>query len=350
MSSRSAAWRDSGGATHPFGMTAFDFSERIRVSPHTVERLIVVIDSRAVTRLKSVIGSHAHTEALRDGRVTSPRVSLEFEAIEGTLRNAMTRMARRAEFDLCEMSPTSYLMARLDGASLIALPVFPYRQFPLDQIVVRSDAGVDGPGDLPGKRIGTRTWAQPTGLWIREMLRSQYDCDLKDSGWTFVAEDPFPGVRRPEGWVDRRGETLASLLAEGHVDVAIGLAEVPDGCQPLFGKPVEEARAWYARTRLVPVNHLIALRGEHRDPGLTGELCRMFEAAKREFLAIADDSGLAGPEVGPLRLVTGLYDPLPYGWSANEDVCGALTEAMYRQGMCDGRLPAAELVEAVEPA
>jgi 4,5-dihydroxyphthalate decarboxylase len=332
-----------------------DFSERVRGFTRHRWRLIVVI-----TRLTSVIGSHAHTEALREGRVTSDRVSLEFETVEGVLRNAMTRMARQAEFDLCEMSPTSYLMARLAGVPLIALPVFPYRQFPLDQIVVRADAGVNGPGDLPGKRIGTRTWAQPTGLWIREMLRSQYDCDLSESDWTFVAEDPFPGIRRPEGSADRRGLTLASLLADGHVDVAIGLAEVPDGCQRLFGKPVEEARAWYERTRLIPVNHLIALRAEHRDPELTGELCRMFEAAKREFLAavagsgVADSggagSGGAGPEVGPLRLVTGLDDPLPYGWSAGEAVCGALTEAMYRQGMCDAPLPASALVEAVEPA
>jgi 4,5-dihydroxyphthalate decarboxylase len=309
----------------------------------------VVIDSHVIC-LKSVIGNHAHTEALRDRRVGSPRVCLEFEAVDGVLRNAMTRMARRAEFDLCEMSPTSYLLARLDGAPLIALPVFPYRQFPLDQIVVRSDAGVHGPGDLAGKRIGTRTWAQPTGLWIREILRSEYDCDLNHSDWTFVAEDPVPGIRRPAGSVNRYGETLASLLAHGHVDVAIGLAEVPEGCQPLFGQPADEARRWYERARLIPVNHLIALRAEHRDPGLTGELCRMFEAAKREFLDGAREPGQAGPEIGPLRQVTGLDDPLPYGWSANEAVCGALIEAMRRQGMCNASVPASELVEAVEPA
>jgi len=303
-----------------------------------------------LTRLKSVIGRHAHTEALRDGRVTSPRLSLEFETVEGALRNAMTRMARQAEFDLCEMSPTSYLLARLGGAPLIALPVFPYRQFPLGQVVVRSDAGVDGPGDLAGRRIGARTWAQPTGLWIREMLRDQYDCDLAGSAWTFVAEDPFPGIRRPAGSVSRPGETLASLLTGGHVDVAIGLAEVPDGCRRLFGQPVKEARAWYARTGLIPVNHLIALRAEHRDPGLAGELGRMFESAKRAAIAAGADGGQYGPELGPLREVTDLADPLPYGWSANEAVCGALLEAMRRQGLSDTRLPASALVETIELA
>jgi 4,5-dihydroxyphthalate decarboxylase len=309
----------------------------------------VVTDSHIV-RLKSVIGSHAHTEALRDGRVTSPWVALDFDSVVGHLRDAMTRMARQAEFDLCEMSPTSYLMARLAGAPLIAVPVFPYRQFPLDQVVVRSDAGIHGPGDLAGKRIGTRTWAQPTGLWIREMLRGEYGADLRGARWTFVAEDPFPGIRRPEGSAEMRGQSLESLLADGYVDAAVGLAAVPEGCQTLLRDPVAEARAWYGRTGLIPVNHLIALRSEHRDPGVIAEICRMFEAAKREFFTGPDGTGSAGPEVGPLRLVTGLEDPLPYGWSANEGVCGALIEAMRRQGMCDVPVPASELVAKVEPA
>lgn len=303
-----------------------------------------------LTRLKSVIGSHAHTQALRDGRITSPCVALDFDTVVDHLRDAMTRMARQAEFDLCEMSPTSYLMARLAGAPLIALPVFPYRQFPLNQVVVRSDAGIHSPGDLAGKRIGTRTWAQPTGLWIRALLHSEYGADLRGTRWTFVAEDPFPGIRRPEGSVEMRGQSLESLLTSGHVDAAVGLAAVPDGCQTLFRDPVAEARAWYLRTGLIPVNHLIAVRREHRDPGLATEICRMFEAAKREFFAGVNGTGSAGPEVEPLRLVTGLQDPLPYGWSANEGVCGALIEAMRQQGMCDVPLPAAELVEKVEPA
>jgi 4,5-dihydroxyphthalate decarboxylase len=156
-----------------------------------------------------------------------------------------------------------------------------------------------------------------------------------------------------------RGHSLESLLADGHVDVAVGLATVPDGCQTLLRDPVGEARAWYEHTGLIPVNHLIALRSEHHDPGLITEICRMFEAAKRAFFAeidsvndgdAANGADTAGPEVGPLRLVTGLADPLPYGWSANEGVCGALIEAMGRQGMCDIPLPASALVAQVEPA
>jgi len=296
-------------------------------------------------RLRSVIGNHPYTEALRDGRVSSEQVSLEFETVPGALRNAMTLMARDAEFDLCEMSPTSYLLARRSGAPLIALPVFPYRQFPLDQIVVREDSGISDPASLPGKRIGTRTWAQPTGLWIREILSSHYGCDLLDSRWTFVNEDPFPGIRRPAGSADQRGATLTSLLTDGQVDAVIGSAEVPAGCRALFANPAGESRAWYEQTGLIPVNHLIALRAEHRDPELMTEICHLFEAAKRSVLAVP---GGGGPTVSHLRQVTGLDDPLPYGWQPNSAGCSTLLEAMRRQGMCDERIDAADVIEPID--
>lgn len=290
--------------------------------------------------LRSVIGNHPYVEPLRDGRVSSPRVSLEFETVEGALRNAMTLMARDAEFDLCEMSPTSYLLARQAGAPLIALPVFPYRQFPLDQIVVRDDSGIEGPASLAGKRIGTRTWAQPTGLWIREILDRRYGANLLDAHWIFTNEDPFPGIHRPAASADQRGATLTSLLTDRQVDAVIGSADVPPGCRALFGAPVEESRSWYQETGLIPVNHLIAMRAEHRDPELMAEILRMFEVAK----GIA----LVGSTVDHLREVTGLDDPLPYGWQPNAAVCSALFEAMRRQGMSDVQVNAADVIEPID--
>jgi 4,5-dihydroxyphthalate decarboxylase len=284
-----------------------------------------------MTTLRAVIGAHGCTAALLDGRVSSSSVTLEFATVEGPLRNAMTLMARDAEYDLCEMSPTSYLMARLAGVPLIALAVSPYRQFPLDQIVVRSSSGISAASDLAGARIGTRTWAQPTGLWIREILA------LGDARWTFTASDPFAGVRRPAGSVSQPGESLTSLLTSGQVDAVIGSAEVPPGCRALFADPLLESRSWYSKTGLIPVNHLIVMRATHRDPSLLTEIIRMFSEAKR----------LSAPDaaVDHLRQVTGLDDPMPYGWQANAAVCTVLVEAMRRQGMIDAPVTADDVIE-----
>lgn len=301
----------------------------------------------AAVTLRTVIGRYGYTQALVDGAIASDRVKLDVQPVGGELRDAMTRMVRESAYDLCELSPTSYLMARLAGAPLVALPVFPYRQFPLDQVVVRDGGPVGVPADLAGARVGLRTWAQPTGLWIREILGSWYGCDLSSVRWTFVAEDPVAQVRRPAGSLARPGRTLADLLAAGEIDVAMGLKEPPPGCRRLLSDPVADARAWYRQTGLIPANHLLVMRREVYDAGLGAELCRIFDAARARYLATA--AAAADPVIGPLRAVTGLDDPLPNGWGANAAMWRALAAAAARQGMTAGTPGAGELLEGCEP-
>ena len=39
------------------------------------------------------------------------------------------RMVRNVEFDVCELAPTTYIIARAYGAPFIALPIFVWRRF-----------------------------------------------------------------------------------------------------------------------------------------------------------------------------------------------------------------------------
>ena len=272
-------------------------------------------------------------------------VVLDVQTRSGVLRNSMLEMVREQAFDICEMSPTSYLMARLAGAPLTAVPVFPYRQFPLYQIVVRDDSAVMTPADLAGARIGSRTWAQPTALWLREILRSFYRCELGGVTWTFTAEDPFPGVPRPSGSVERLGDPLDGLLLSGAVDAVMGLAEVPDGCRRLLPDPVGDARAWYAETGLIPANHLIVAHSRLREGDTLARVVQLFDRAKAGYLASGDGSDKV---IGPLREVTGLADPLPNGWTANADTWRVLVEATHRQGMIRDRPAPETLIEPIE--
>ena len=298
----------------------------------------------AAPRLRTVIRRYGYTEPLLDGRARSARVTLDFQPVDGALRNAMTRMARDCAYDLCEMSPTSYLMARLAGAPLTALPVFPFRQFPLDQVIVRADGPVVAPADLAGARIGMRTWAQPTGLWIREILASLYGCDLSQARWTLVAEDPVAGAPRPPGTRLLPGRTLEDLLASGEIDAAFGLHRVPPGGRPLLGDPTGLARTWYQATGLIPANHLLVMRADRFDPELGQELCRLFDAARACYLADIR-AAAADPVIAPLRAVTGLADPLPNGWAANLPLWRTLAAAAARQGMITDPADARDLLE-----
>lgn len=297
--------------------------------------------------LRAAIGHHPYLTPLRDGTVTSERVKLAIEPFEGSLLRLMQRMVRMGEFDVCEMSPTSYLMARTAGAPLIGLPVFPYRLFPFGHIVVREDSPISGPADLAGARIGVRTWAQPISLWLRHIFSVTYSVDLSRTLWTFVAEDPVATAPRPAGSTERVGESLYELLDQRVIDAAMGVFDVPDGYRPLFADPVSEARDWYARSALIPANHLIVVRSDVAERVDLLEIAKLFDAVKSRYLdrGCAHDADIEG-----LKTITGLTDPLPNGWSANEPMWTTLIDAMMAQRMLDQRPHLASTIEQMEIA
>src|SRR5215510_11953626 len=68
------------------------------------------------------------------------------------------RMLQKREFDICELSLSSYLIARSRGMPFKALPVFPRRLFSVSQMWVNARAGIDSPQDLIGKKVGLSTF------------------------------------------------------------------------------------------------------------------------------------------------------------------------------------------------
>ena len=52
------------------------------------------------------------------------------------------RMLLYREFDVCELSLGSYVMAKARGAALTAIPVFPRRLFSQSQMYVNTQAGI----------------------------------------------------------------------------------------------------------------------------------------------------------------------------------------------------------------
>ena len=73
-------------------------------------------------KLSIVLGRHGQVEDIRSGAVVIAGVDLEFRNFE-RMPDAYRVMARTAEFDICELAPTTYLMAREAGAPITALPL-----------------------------------------------------------------------------------------------------------------------------------------------------------------------------------------------------------------------------------
>ncbi|MDB5947267.1 MAG: transporter substrate-binding protein, partial [Ramlibacter sp.] len=97
--------------------------------------------------------NYDRTRALMDGSVRPQGIDLNY--LNMPVEETFFRMLRHQEFDVAEMSLSSYSVSL--GKSprpFIAIPVFPSRFFRHSCIYVNAKAGIKEPKDLIGKRIG----------------------------------------------------------------------------------------------------------------------------------------------------------------------------------------------------
>ena len=122
--------------------------------------------------LKIAIATSGHTAALKNGTVPIQGVEANFVEVVPIIA-AFRRMVRDVEFDVCELAPTTYLIARARGAPYIALPIFVMRRFHHGGFVVRPDADITAPKDLEGKKAGVRAYSVTTGVWTRGIFENE---------------------------------------------------------------------------------------------------------------------------------------------------------------------------------
>ncbi len=106
-------------------------------------------------------------------------------------------MVRDLEFDMCEMAPTTYFIARAYGAPFTALPIFLTRRFHHRGLVVRGDSGIATPKDLEGKKVGVRAYSVTTGVWTRGILTNEYGVDPRKVTWVVDDEEHVTQLKLP---------------------------------------------------------------------------------------------------------------------------------------------------------
>src|SRR5215210_804448 len=197
-------------------------------------------------RLKIAIGSYGHTAAIKDGRVPIEGVDAEMIEVSPIIQ-AFRRMVRDLEFDICEMAPTTYMIARAFGAPYIALPIFIMRRFHHGGFVVRPDSGIKVPKDLEGKKVGVRAYSVTTGVWTRGIFVNEYGLDSSKVTWVVDDEEHVTTLKLPPNVIHApEGKSLASMMAAGELSAGfngpagIGRAGPPTGAWETGGqKPAE---------------------------------------------------------------------------------------------------------------
>jgi 4,5-dihydroxyphthalate decarboxylase len=107
-----------------------------------------------VSRLNLTLacGDYDRTRAIRTGEVKPDGV--ELNVITLAPEEMFYRMARFREFDVSELSLSTYTVLRGRGEPLVAVPVFPSFSFRHSSVFVGTHAGIKEPRDLIGKRMG----------------------------------------------------------------------------------------------------------------------------------------------------------------------------------------------------
>jgi 4,5-dihydroxyphthalate decarboxylase len=240
-------------------------------------------------RLRTLLGDHACTSALKDGSIKSDVVALDFAEYSPT-NKGFKPMVREQAFDVSEMAIVTYLMAKSFGKPMALLPHVVLARFQHGHAVYRAELGTLTPRDLEGKRVGIRSFTTTTGAWLRGILANDYGVDLNSIHWvTFedahVAEFRDTTVRAPAG------KAIIQMLLDGELDAVLGEKVERPGLKPLFADAAAEEKSWFAKHRVVPINHMVVvsetLSNEHP------------EAVREVFRLLRDSAALAPPAAVP---------------------------------------------------
>jgi 4,5-dihydroxyphthalate decarboxylase len=303
--------------------------------------------------LKIALGNYGLTMPLKDGRVPPGRLPLEYAAVDQIVP-AMRRMCRTLEYDICEMAFTTYVCARAAGLPFTAVPVFVTRNFHHWAIFINTKSGIREPKDLEGRKVGVnRGYTVTTGLWARGILRSEYGVNLDKVTWIPTDDEHVLQFQAPAN-VDYsfRGKPMRELLLDGTVDAAIGEigVEAPE-VRPLIADAREAAFAWFRKTGIYPINHGLVVKNAllKEMPSISGELVRMFEAAKAIYLKNLEGSaGISSWDKAAIDNAKVVGDPFPFGIEPNRNALEAITQFAFDQKMVPRKFAVEELFAPVQ--
>ena len=168
-------------------------------------------------KLKIAIAEFPHTSAIRSGAIPIEGVDAEFVTVQPQI-GAFRRMVRQLEFDVCELAPTTFIIARSYGLPVLGLPVFVTRRFHHSGLLVRPDAGVRTPRDLEGKKVGVRAYSVTTGVWTRSILIDEFGVDNSKVTWVVDDEEHVQQLKLPPNVVHvNGGSSLAAMMEAGEL-------------------------------------------------------------------------------------------------------------------------------------
>jgi 4,5-dihydroxyphthalate decarboxylase len=269
-------------------------------------------------------------------------------------------MLQKGEFDVCELSLSSYLMAKSRGMPFTAIPVFPRRLFSLSQMWVNIDAGINIPQDLIGKRVGLSTFQTTLSVLAKGDLQSEYGVPWRKMDWV-VSKEEAVSFKLQEGVsleLVPTGKKMGTMLEQGEI-AALMVPHPPKEAlrgskkiRRLFSDPKQEEIKYFQKNGYYPIMHVVAFKNEvlEKDPGLAVSIMAAFDRAKQVCLDYYDDPNWS-------RFVWGRHlfeeerkafgeDPWPHGVMKNRSNLERFMGYSLDQGLMEKQLDVKDLFAA----
>lgn len=315
-------------------------------------------------QLSVAIGDYDRNRPLIDRRVGIDGVDPVFMTLEP--EEIFFRAFRHAEFDICELSFSSFTVKTARGDSpYVGVPAFLSRAFRHTSIYIRSDRGIREPRDLVGRRVGLPEYQLTACVWARALLEDDFGVKPSDIVWVRggieqpgrpekIKIDLPPDIRLEDA---RPGASLNELLMAGEIDAFIG-PRAPScyergdpNVTRLFADPTAAASDYFRRTGIFPIMHVLGVRRTLADkhPWLPAACLKAFEQSKAAALARLTDTSatkvtlpFVEEQLKAARELMG-EDFWAYGVAPNRAVIDNFLDHHHRQGLSSRRLTAEEL-------
>jgi 4,5-dihydroxyphthalate decarboxylase len=292
-------------------------------------------------------GDYEIVRPLIDGKV-------EVDGVDLTILTDMDsatrhwRFLRNGEFDVAEVSSSSYLAARDNDWPFRAIPVFLHRRFRHGFMFINTTKGISKPSDLIGRRVGVKTLMTSAVLWMRGILQHEYGVPLNSIELVAEIEDDINVALPPDIKYSclPDDKSVETMLAEGELDAVFHsdfvkpfLAHDPRVAR-LFPDSKAEEMAYYQRTGIFPIMHVVGIRQSLAEqyPWLAINLFRAFNEAK----TIAMER-MRNPRIVPLAWYRAAWeeqeqilgpDPWEYGLTdKNRKILETLVSYSHEQGL-----------------
>jgi len=297
-----------------------------------------------------------------DGTVRAAGIDLAF--LNMIVEETFFRMLRHREFDVAEMSMSSYVVSlQRPEKPFVAIPVFPSRFFRHSCIYVNADAGINEPKDLVDRRVGNPEYQMTAPVWIRGILSEHYGVPVDSVTYMTGGEEEtgrsekialdLPASIRVEAI--GADQTLARMLRDGDID-ALYSARKPltyDGkrVKRLFPNHVEVEKAYWRNTNIFPIMHVVVIRREIYEANrwIAANLLKAFSEAQaicyqglKETAALKAMLPWLNAHVEEAIELMG-PDFWPYGLARNRETLATFARYHFEQGLSKHVLEPEEL-------